>query len=143
MVDGHNTNIVVVGMIVRDGRILISKRAATKTTFPDRFEVVGGHIDPGETLEAGLMREIEEEIGIKVRVGDLIDAFLYNSEDTLKIELTYICYMQDETLEPVLNTKDHSVHLWISEDEIAKFEKDDEETAALHKAFKHIKGDNK
>ena len=137
----HNTNIVVVGFIVRDGRIFIAKRAATKSTMPDRFELLGGHLDPGETLGEALKREIREEIGLEVRVGELIDAFTYESEGMLKVELCYLCYPEDDAAEPVLNPEDHSTSLWITEGEIDKFEKEDEETTALRKAFKYIRGE--
>jgi 8-oxo-dGTP diphosphatase len=134
----HLTNIVVVGLIVRDGKIFIAKRAASKAAFPDQFELVGGHLDPGEDLAHALRREIKEEIGVDIHVGELIDAFTYTSEDTFKVELIYLCELLDPTMEPVLQPADHSEALWISGDELAKFEKDDEETAALRKAFKLI-----
>lgn len=135
----HQTNIVVVGFIVRDNKIFIAKRAATKSTFPDRFELVGGHLDPGETVEDALRREIKEEIGIKVTVAEPIDVFTYESEGIFKVEICYLCYPEDPTIEPVLNPADHSSALWITEDEIDRFEKEDEETAALRKAFIRLK----
>jgi 8-oxo-dGTP diphosphatase len=131
----HLTNIVVVGFIHRDGKIFIAKRAATKAAMPDRFEIPGGHLDPGEKLTAALKREIMEEIQIDVEVGTLFDAFTYTSEDTFKVELCYLCELVDNTREPVLNPVDHSIARWISKDEIKLFEKEDEETAALRKAF--------
>lgn len=137
--DNHDTNITACGFIVRDGKIFIAKRAATKKTFPDQFELVGGHLDAGETLEQGLEREIMEEIGLKVTTGEIIDAFTYDSEDMFKIEVCYLCYPDDPNAEPVLNPADHSTALWISEEEIDKFEKQDRETVALKKAFKRLK----
>jgi len=135
----HLTNIVVVGFIVRGDKIFIARRAATKTTFPDQYELIGGHLDPGETLEEALKREIKEEVGLDIRVGELIDAFTYESEGALKVELCYICYQEDDKAEPLLNPEDHSTCLWITESEIDKFNKEDDETVALRKAFAYIK----
>jgi len=137
----HLTNIVVVGLIVRDGKIFMARRAATKFAFPDEFEIVGGHLDPGETLQDGLKREIKEEIGVDIEVGELVDAFTYTSENTFKVELCYICTLVDPTMEPVLQPADHSEALWISEDEIGKLQKDDPEVVLIRKAFKLINGD--
>ncbi len=138
--DEHLTNIVVCGLIARDGKIFVPRRAQTKATFPGTFELVGGHADPGEQPVAALEREIREELGVEVEVGMLIDAFTYTSESTFKIEICYLCTLKDPTVEPVLNAADHSEARWIGPDEIALFEKDDEETAVLRKAFKVLKG---
>lgn len=137
----HSTNIVVVAIIHNDeNKIFVARRAATKVTWPNRFECVGGHVEPGETLEEGLRREVREEIDCEIVVGNLFDAFTYESEDTFKVELSYLCRLAPGE-EPKLNPEDHSEFLWISKDEIGKFEKDDEETAALRKAFRILEGE--
>lgn len=53
--------------IVRDGRVLAARR-----TFPaeaaGRWEFPGGKVEPGETPEAALVREIAEELGCAIEV---------------------------------------------------------------------------
>ncbi len=138
----HLTNIVVVAIIHDEqNRILVARRAATQTTWPNRFELVGGHLDPGEMLEDGLQREIREEIGCEISVGPLLDAFTYHSEDIFKVELLYFCQLAPGQV-PKLNPDDHSEFLWITSDEIDRLEKDDEEIAALRKAFMVLEGEN-
>lgn len=138
----HLTNIVVCGIIVRDGKVLIARRAKTKQTFPDRFELLGGHLDPGEQPVQALEREILEELEVKVHVGQLVDAFTYESEGVLKVELCYLCTLDPE-VEPTLHPEDHGESRWIGPGEIDLFEKEDEETAALRKAFKILEGENR
>jgi len=138
--DEHNTNIVVVGLIERNGKIFIARRAATKTTFPNRFELPGGHVDPGETLEDALIREMREELELDITVGAVVDAFTYESEDMFKVEIVYLCKIKDDQ-EPVLHQDDHSEAKWIRSDEVGLMEKDDEETIALRKAFKLLEGE--
>ncbi len=137
----HQTNMVIVGFIVRDEKIFIAKRSKTKKTFPDKYELVGGHIDDGEQPEAALVREVHEELGISVTVGQPVGSFTYYSEDQFKIEVAYICYPTDDS-EPTLNPADHSGSRWIGRDEIGLFEKEDEETDLLRKAFEII-GENR
>lgn len=139
--DVHDTNIVVVGLITRDGKIFIAKRADTKKTLPGQFEIPGGHVDPGEQPEQALERELFEELGVHVHVGRPVFAFTYESEDTFKVEIVYLCTLAADSSEPVLDPTDHSDSLWIGEDEMSKMAKDDEEVIAIRRAFEMLKND--
>jgi 8-oxo-dGTP diphosphatase len=57
------------GVLLQDGTALVNK-----ATYRQRFTIPGGFVDPGETLEAALQREFEEETGVEVRVGRLLIA---------------------------------------------------------------------
>lgn len=136
----HNTNIVVVAVIYNEEKkVFIARRSTTKETWPNRFELTGGHLEPGETLEEGLHREVREEIGCDIEIERLFDAFTYESEGVFKVELSYLCKLKPGQ-QPKLNPNDHSEFLWINSSEIAKFEKEDDETGALRKAFKILEG---
>jgi mutator protein MutT len=52
------------GMIVQDGRVLLGRRAPHRRICPDTWDLIGGHVDPGETVEDALVRELQEEIGV-------------------------------------------------------------------------------
>ena len=61
----------VVAALIRNGdKFMIFQRPATKTRAY-QWEFVGGKVEEGETLEDGLVRECMEEIGVKVKVGDI------------------------------------------------------------------------
>lgn len=51
---------------VRNGRLLIARRAATKSFLPGVYELPGGHVEFGETMEEGLTRELQEELHIGI-----------------------------------------------------------------------------
>ncbi len=62
---------VVVGVIHKDGRILIDKRKP-EGLLGGLWELPGGKRRPRESLEAALRREVREELAIRIRVGRLL-----------------------------------------------------------------------
>lgn len=59
---------VLAAVIRKDGRILIARRKSTDR-FGGQWEFPGGKLEPGETPEAGLKRELAEEFGIEAGIG--------------------------------------------------------------------------
>lgn len=58
---------VVAAVIIADGRVLACRRAQ-HTSEAGRWEFPGGKIEPGESPEAALVREIAEELGVDIAV---------------------------------------------------------------------------
>jgi len=56
--------ICAAAMLVRDSKILLGKRAAGQLLYPDVWDLPGGHLEPGETPDQALIRELDEELGI-------------------------------------------------------------------------------
>lgn len=57
--------VAAVALVDRDNRVLISKRPEGKS-LAGLWEFPGGKVDPGETPEEALRRELQEELGIDV-----------------------------------------------------------------------------
>lgn len=57
--------VVAAAMVDRDGRVLVQQRPPG-TAMAGLWEFPGGKIEPGETPEAALIRELAEELGIEV-----------------------------------------------------------------------------
>lgn len=54
-----------------NGKLLMERRACTKKQEPNKWGLCAGHIDPGEDIKSSMVRELEEEIGLKIDVKDL------------------------------------------------------------------------
>ena len=60
--------VVVAAILVRDGRVLTCQRSR-QSKFALKWEFPGGKVQPGETPQAALERELEEELGVRVEIG--------------------------------------------------------------------------
>ena len=70
---------VTAAIIVKDGKVLIAKRKPTDK-LPDKWEFPGGKIEPDETPRDCLAREMKEEFGITVSVGEFLGESVYHYE---------------------------------------------------------------
>ncbi|MBP5351305.1 MAG: (deoxy)nucleoside triphosphate pyrophosphohydrolase [Fibrobacterales bacterium] len=61
---------VVAGILLKEGRIFATQRG--KGEFKGGWEFPGGKIEPGETPQAALARELREELAVEVAVGGLL-----------------------------------------------------------------------
>jgi 8-oxo-dGTP diphosphatase len=51
-------------LLVRNGELLLGRRAARREWLADAWDVFGGHIEQGETGQQALSRELREELGV-------------------------------------------------------------------------------
>jgi 8-oxo-dGTP diphosphatase len=79
-------------LIDSDGRILLAQRPEGKS-LAGLWEFPGGKVEPGETPEETLVRELEEELGIKTKVACLAPlTFASHSYDTFHLLMPlYVC----------------------------------------------------
>lgn len=74
-----------------DGLILLLRRSADVATDPGRWELPGGKMDYGETLPEALAREVAEETGIAVEVGQPIHVSHFVKEPFWVTCVTFVC----------------------------------------------------
>ena len=68
--------VVTAAVIEKDGKVLIAKRKKG-WRFAGKWEFPGGKIEPGETPEECLRRELREELGIETEIGDFLCSSTY------------------------------------------------------------------
>lgn len=92
--------LVVAGLIQDDhGNILISQRTATQS-HPHYWEFPGGKIEPRESPEQALRRELKEELGIQATIVGIYHVLFYSYPDYDILLLAYTC-KTDEVPRPI------------------------------------------
>ena len=103
-------DIHVVGAVITEGgKILCAQRGATKT-LAYKWEFPGGKIEQGETPEAALIRELQEEMECEISVGEKIDYTVYEYDFGIVHLTTYYCKV---TAGELKNTE-HEAIRWMS-----------------------------
>jgi len=99
---------VTCAIIERDGLVLAARRSAMMS-MPHKWELPGGKIDPGESPEQCLRREILEELGIRIVIGGSLPAVTHDYP-TFRITLhPFVAAV--ETGEIVLH--EHAAMAWL------------------------------
>jgi 8-oxo-dGTP diphosphatase len=129
-----------------EAQIFLPKRADTKKFLPGKYELPGGHIDFGEDIAVGLRREIQEELGVDVELGDPFAVFTYTNEvkGSHSIEVVYFAQVVGNSEAIILNPGDHSTAGWFGEQEAVQLNNDsaDEEVAVIKKGFALLRGES-
>lgn len=63
---------VVAGILIRDDRVLLCHRRADLAWYPGVWDLVGGHVEPGESAGEALARECREELAVDIGVPGLV-----------------------------------------------------------------------
>ena len=57
---------IALAALVRDGLVLLGHRHPARRWYPDCWDLVGGHVEPGELPHQAVSRECLEELGVRV-----------------------------------------------------------------------------
>lgn len=108
---------VVAAVIVKDGFVLAGQRGPAMA-MPGTWEFPGGKIEPGETEQESLVREIREELGATVQVGKHIVTTSYAYDFGTVNLSTYF----SELVDSVPTAGEHSELRWLKPCELLSLE---------------------
>lgn len=116
----------VVGALIlnRDGHVFVHRRSWQRRLFPGCWDIVGGHVEPGEDLLAALEREVAEETGWHVRgsprlihVGDWQTDI--GGEPLLRREFDFRVDVEGDLAQPRLEFPKHVEFRWLGPIDLA------------------------
>jgi RimJ/RimL family protein N-acetyltransferase len=111
----------VVGVLIRDerNRVYVHRRSATRRLFPGIWDIVGGHVEPGETREQALARELEEETGWRLRrVEAITGEWDWTVDGVLRHETDYLVEVDGDLTKPRLETGKQDAFDWVGPDNL-------------------------
>jgi 8-oxo-dGTP diphosphatase len=131
------------GVVIEDGRTLLIRRGSEP--LRGQWSIPGGTLELGESLEAGVARELLEETGLEVRVLDLIEVFdrIFIEPDAggggtpqrPRFHYVIVDYLCERISGAPRAGGDVTDVVFAREEELPKFQLTTAATRVLHKAF--------
>ena len=103
---------VVAAIIIKDGKLFATQRGYGE--FEGMWEFPGGKIEPGESREVALKREIQEELGVDIAIENLLCTTEY---DYPSFHLTMHCYLCSIASGDI-ELREHKSALWLTSDRL-------------------------
>lgn len=114
--DSKRTHYVDIILQNEDRQILFLVRNKNDEFEPGKYCLPGGHLEIGETAVAGVVRECEEETGIKIPISDVISIGDYINDDT---HIHYFFAEISNDVQPVvLEEREQIQYEWVDFNEI-------------------------
>ena len=108
----------VIKAVNENGKPIIFATQRGYGEFKGGWEFPGGKIEPGETAQEALKREILEELDTEILVGKLIDTIEY---DYPKFHLSMECFLS-EIISGELVLKEHEAARWLTKEQLNEVE---------------------
>lgn len=109
----------VVAAVITDGDRILACRRRPEKSAGGLWEFPGGKIEPGETPEQALEREIAEELGVVVSVGHLLTV---DDTEVGPRVIRLSCWWTTLHGDPPLTSTDHDALRWLTRDELPALE---------------------
>ncbi|ADB29231.1 NUDIX hydrolase [Kribbella flavida DSM 17836] len=110
-----------VGALIRDARqrVYVHRRTAERRLLPGIWDIVGGHLEAGETPEQALAREVEEETGWTVReVLAPVADWEWEYAGRVRRELDFLVAVDGDLERPRLEQGKHDAGAWVGPDDV-------------------------
>ena len=115
---GFALRFVAAALIVREGEILIGQRRPNQP-MALKWEFPGGKIEPGESPQEALARELHEELGITATIGPLVTRIRHNYRHGGAVDLQF--FAVEEFTGEIESRIYHQVR-WVKLEELGEYE---------------------
>jgi len=118
MIDGQNEMpLLVTAAIIFDGDKVLITRRPDDSRHAGLWEFPGGKIDPGESPEEALCREIREELNAEIQVMEIFEVVFYRYDWGPVLILAYHCQLLSKTLHNIGVAE----HRWVPPRDLSGF----------------------
>lgn len=120
-------------IIEENGKVLAAQRS-NRMRMPLKWEFPGGKIDPGETADTCIIREIKEELGINIHIKAALPPVRHSYPD-FRIRLhPFVCELKQGRIE----LKDHRAARWLDRAELLDLDWADADVAIVKSYLKRL-----
>lgn len=93
--ENRSPKLVVVGLLKNAvGEVLVSQRHESQP-FPLQWEFPGGKVEWGESPQEALIRELQEEIGVRITIKSIYEVVFHRYPEFDVLMLVYLCHTPD------------------------------------------------
>lgn len=107
---------IAVAIIEQEGKIFIAQRGKKDSLF-GKWEFPGGKVEPGETLQECLKRELLEELSIDAEIGDYFCTSTFHHQD---IEYD-MCVFKVPSFKGEIKLHEHLAFAWVTPAELSNY----------------------
>lgn len=130
----HIVTSVVAVIVDEQERVLLTRRSIPP--FKGLWVMPGGKIDLGEPIMVALRREVDEEVGLDVEVGDLIDVFEHVTPGEENCHFIILFYRCRPVHSNIAHNQDEVAEAgWVSRHDLAGYQMPEGTRYILSKVF--------
>jgi len=145
--------VVVTGIIIKDGKYLITKRSSSEIAFPNKWTVPGGKLETKDyenrkaDTSAGqwynicedlLKREVMEETSLKIKNIKYLTSLVFKRPDNIPVVV--LSLFAEHAEGEVKLSKDMTEHAWVTAEEAKNYDLIDGIYEEIKMLDKHLKG---
>lgn len=110
---------VVCAILVRGDLVMLAQRPPGKK-LGGLWEFPGGKVEPGESAEAALHRELQEELGCRMRITQTLAPFVHAYEWGSIELIPFVCELTADSPEP--HPHEHTALAWVERGELKSYD---------------------
>jgi len=127
------------GVVISGDRVLLIRRG--KEPLKGKWSIPGGMVELGETLAAGVRREIKEETGLEVEPLDVISMFDRIQRNRSRVQyhyviIDYVCRRKRGRLSPATDVVDAR---WVKRSDLSQYQLSPKAAEVIAAAFRLLK----